>query len=73
MADADTRYKRASATALLLPFMYTCHTDGVADVDAEERVFVTWMYMGISTAVAPVISWLKRNKRIILFPYRELE
>lgn len=43
----DDRYKRASAMAIVLPFMHTVHTDTEADVDKEERWAATWIYIGI--------------------------
>jgi hypothetical protein len=44
----NTRYKRASAMALVLPFLFTVSTDATLAVDSEERWAATWMYSGIA-------------------------
>jgi hypothetical protein len=52
----DDRYKRAAATAMLLPFMFTTHTDTTNAVDDEERWAVSWMYSGI--AIGEAVGWI---------------
>lgn len=53
----DDRYKRSSATALILPFLFTVHTDTDAAVDAAERMSATWMYNGIAAGEPPASVW----------------
>jgi len=52
----DDRWKRASATALVVPSMFTAHTDTTNALDKEERWAVTWMYCGIAISAAEVWS-----------------
>jgi hypothetical protein len=63
----DDRYKRASATALIVPFMFTAHTDTTLAVDAAERQAATWMYNGIASGsgstVSAVDQWFKATVR----------
>ena len=49
----DSRWKRASATVVCQPWMWTVHTDTTAGVDDEERWAAAWMYMGIGVALPP--------------------
>ena len=65
----DTRYKRASATALVLPSMFTAHTDTTAGVDDEERWAVTWMYSGIAIGSAVIgVTRIRRGLLLGVYP-----
>jgi len=63
----DNRYKRASATALVVPSMFTTHTDTTNGVDDEERWAVSWMYCGISISAAVAVT--TRRKGLLLGVY----
>ncbi len=67
MAGVDTRFKRASAMALVMPFIHTVHTDGTIGADAEERWAVTWMYIGIS--LSPTALGQGRPQGLLLGVY----
>ena len=63
----DDRWKRASATALVSPFMFTAHTDTTNGVDDEERWAASWMYNGI--AISSVVAVTTRRRGLLLGVY----
>ena len=64
----DSRYKRASAISLVIPSMFTTHTDTTSGVDSEERWFVTWMYNGISVGAPVIVLGIKRGLLLGVHP-----
>ena len=52
----DTRYKRASAMAMIVPCLHTVHTDTTGVVSDEERWAATWMYSGITISGAGAVD-----------------
>ena len=66
----DDRYKRAAATAMLLPSMYTTHTDTSSGVDDEERWSVAWAYSGIPIGAAVVaVTGIRQQRGFLLGVY----